>query len=255
MRRNILLILLTAAILLTALWYYFPREPETSPVDREITIQREKLAAAPAPLPTVPEETQPPYESPIDFPALQAVNADIIAWLDIPGTDISYPVLRHSTNNAFYLNHAENGGSSEAGAIFVEDYNSRELTDPALAIYGHHLRNGAYFGNLQNFFETAEGFAQHREIILYTPDRETHFQVFAAVPYNKTHLLYTYHFGNRYEYDQFLEHVLTVRDFHAQLDIEAAPEYGTQLVILSTCLKANNQQRFLVIGAAKEDTP
>lgn len=248
-------IVLTIIFLLAYIWYFYPRQPEVSPVDLEITAQREKLTAAPATTPTVPEESQPPYESPIDFAALQAVNADIIAWLDIPGTDISYPVLRHDTNNGYYLNHAENGGHSEAGAIFVEDYNSRALTEPSIAIYGHHLRNGAYFGNLQNLFETAEGFAQHREIILYLPGREIHYQVFAAVPYNKTHLLYTYNFSNRYEYAQFIERVLTIRDFSAQVDAGAAPDYGTQLVILSTCLKANNQQRFLVIGAAKEETP
>lgn len=254
MKRTAFLLILSL-ILLTAAGCSFLRRSEDNPIDAAITAEREKLTTVPAASPTVPEESQPPYESPIDFTSLQAVNEDIIAWLDIPGTDISYPVLRHDTNNGYYLNHAENGGHSEAGAIFVEDYNSRELTDPAIAIYGHHLRNGAYFGNLQNLFETAEGFAQHREIILYQPDREIHYQIFAAVPYNKTHLLYTYNFSNRYEYAQFIERVLTIRDFSAQVDETSAPDYGTQLVILSTCLKANNQQRFLVIGAAKEEIP
>lgn len=255
MKKTYLIPLLLVILFIAVFCFLGQRENGENPIDAAITAQREKLTAAPATTPTVPEESQPPYESPIDFAALQEVNADIIAWLDIPGTDISYPVLRHDTNNGYYLNHAENGGHSEAGAIFVEDYNSRALTEPAIAIYGHHLRNGAYFGNLQNLFETAEGFAQHREIILYLPGRETHFQIFAAVPYNKTHLLYTYNFSNRYEYAQFIERVLTIRDFSAQVDETAAPDYGTQLVILSTCLKASNQRRFLVIGAAKEEIP
>lgn len=244
----LIVVLLAASILLL-----FPKEQQEaeSPIDRAISLERAKVVSE---VPTEPEVAAEAalYEPPVDFEALQSVNSDIIAWLDIPGTDISYPILRHDTDNEFYLSHAENRGSSEAGAIYVEDYNSRELDDPALAVYGHHLRNGAYFGNLQNIYETADGFQDHRDIWIYLPQRQIHFRVFAAVPYNDTHLLYTYHFNNPLEYDQFVERILAVRSLNAQIDPTEAPQSQEQLVILSTCLKADNRQRYLVIGAAKE---
>lgn len=227
---------------------------EVHPVDAAIEKERQKvLAIQPTIAQTLPEESLPPYESPIDFEALQAVNPDVCGWLDIPDTDISYPILLRETDNGYYLDHAENGYASAAGCIFVENYNHRELTDPALAIYGHHLRNGAYFGNLQNLFETKEGFEAHRNIIVYTPDREIHFQVFAAVPYSNAHLLYTYHFANRYEFRDFIQRVSDIRSFSAQIDLDALPEFGQQLVILSTCLKGDNTQRCLVIGKAVDE--
>lgn len=227
---------------------------KADPIDKAISVEREKVTALPSTAPTesIPQETEP-YISPIDFETLQNRNPDICAWLDIPDTDISYPILLHPTNNQFYLNHAENKGSSAAGSIFMEDYNHADCKDPALAVYGHHMRNGIYFGNLQNIYETAEGFAKHRDIYVYCPDRQIHFRVFAAVPYSAVHLLYTYHFDVSYEYDNFIERVLAVRSFTAQFDPDEVPEFGDQLLILSTCLKADNRQRYLVIGRAKED--
>ena len=34
-------------------------------------------------------------EIPVDFDSLHEVNPEIYAWIYIPGTDISYPVLQH----------------------------------------------------------------------------------------------------------------------------------------------------------------
>lgn len=225
------------------------------PVDSAIDTERRKLTQ-PEPT-TADSETEPApviYESPIDFAALQEANPHICAWLDIPGTDISYPVLLHDSDNSFYLSHAENRGSSSAGCLFMENYNQFDCSDPALAIYGHHMKNGIYFGNLQNLYETAEGFEAHRDIMLYLPDREIPFRVFAAVPYNNSHLLYTYDFGVSYEFDEFIQRVCEVRSFSAQRDPFDIPQFGQQLLILSTCLKGNSNMRYLVIGAAKEDS-
>ena len=39
--------------------------------------------------------------------ALRKINGDAYAWLDIPGTDISFPILQDSQDTAFYLSHNE----------------------------------------------------------------------------------------------------------------------------------------------------
>ena len=49
----------------------------------------------------------------IDFEGLQAVNPDVIAWIDIPGLSISYPVVQ-GTDNAYYLHHLFTGSTTAA---------------------------------------------------------------------------------------------------------------------------------------------
>lgn len=240
---------LAAAVLLAAL---LAGCSHPHPVDAAIEAQRNQLTDEPPSSSAAAEEE---YTSPVDFAALQAVNPDICAWLDIPGTAISYPILQRAGDDAFYLDHGENSQPSAAGALFIEGCNAPDFTDPAIAVYGHHMRSGAYFGNLQDAFETAEGFAALRELRVYLPDKQLRFAVFAAVPYNSTHLLKAYQFGNPYEYYDFIDRICAVRGFSAQVDGQLVPEFGDRLLILSTCLKGDNTRRYLVIGKAVEEEP
>ncbi len=46
----------------------------------------------------------------IDFSDMQAnTNEDIYSWIYIPDTNIDYPVLQHSTDDTYYLNHNMDG--------------------------------------------------------------------------------------------------------------------------------------------------
>ncbi len=65
----------------------------------------------------------------IDFEGLQAVNPDVIAWIDIPGLSISYPVVQ-GTDNAYYLHHLFTGEYNSSGSIFADWHNQPDFTDP-----------------------------------------------------------------------------------------------------------------------------
>jgi len=54
----------------------------------------------------------------IHFAGLKAVNPDVIAWIQIPALDISYPVVQ-GKDNAYYLHHLFSGESNINGSIFV----------------------------------------------------------------------------------------------------------------------------------------
>ena len=65
----------------------------------------------------------------IDFEGLQAVNPDVIGWIDIPGLSISYPVVQ-GTDNAYYLHHLFTGEYNSSGSIFADWHNQPDFTDP-----------------------------------------------------------------------------------------------------------------------------
>lgn len=251
-RKQNLCLFLVLLGLCICLFLFLTREPEPEPTP-EVQV-RQQLAA----LPRETEPTQPepdaPYVSPVDFEALQEQNSEIIAWLDIPDTVISYPILRSETDNCFYLNHNADRLPDASGTLFAEDYNSRELTDPVTVIYGHRMPSGTFFGTLQTSYQDYESFNAHRTVHLYLPDREETYRVVAAVPYNNSHILYNYDFSQQWEHYAFFDNVYTVRSIVAQVDWDGYPEFGEKCLILSTCLAGNRTNRFLVIGKEISNT-
>lgn len=87
------------------------------------------------------EEPQSRYLE-IDFAGLKAVNPDVIAWIQIPALDISYPVVQ-GKDNAYYLHHLFSGESNINGSIFVDCHNQPDFTDQNTIVYGHNMKTGA----------------------------------------------------------------------------------------------------------------
>lgn len=200
------------------------------------------------------EEAETPYVSPIDFAALQAVNPEIYAWLYIPNTDINYPLLQHDGDDAYYLTHDSEGNYSSGGAIFTEKtYSSKEFTEPVTVVYGHQMRSGTMFGRLQSTYSDPNGLANCSEIVVYLPERELHYTVCAAVPYDNRHILYNYNFESKRKYNAFLDSIYSVREIGAVFNDEMTISTDDQLLILSTCLYGNSQKRYLVLAKCVED--
>lgn len=127
---------------------------------------------------TVPEETER-YHSPVDFESLREVNPDVVAWVEIPGTDISYPVVQ-SGDNETYLKRDFEGKTSASGAIFLDMDSDADLMGLHSILYGHHMKNQTMFAQLVKFKEEAF-FKKNREVVIYTPETELHLRTVAAV--------------------------------------------------------------------------
>lgn len=193
-------------------------------------------------------ETEGVYQSKIDFEELQKQNSDIYGWLTIPDTEIDYPVLQSAEDDTLYMDHNVNKEEDKNGSLFTEhEYNGNHFSDPVTIIYGHHMKSGAMFGNLQQIY--TDEFEDHRDVVIYTPKKELHYQVFAAVPYSNRHILYYYDKFRMYEaIEEFLEEILSTRSIGSTIDQSVTVEKGDRLLVLSTCLQGDNTKRFLVIG-------
>ena len=77
-------------------------------------------------------------------------NSDMICWIDIEGTKISYPVMYTPNDPEHYLHRDFNGEYSYSGLPFLD---SRCDIDKSsnLIIYGHNMKNSTMFSQLLNY--------------------------------------------------------------------------------------------------------
>lgn len=194
-------------------------------------------------------------EIPVDFEALWEINPEIYAWIYIPGTDISYPILQHDGENSYYLRRSEEGEHFSGGCIFTENYNSKDFSDRMTVIYGHDLHSGKMFAQL-NGFSDAKVFDANRYIYIYLPDKVLIYEIFAAYPHSNEHLLLNHDFENEDEFNAYFEDVMYDKNLNACFLENAMPNFKTdKIVTLSTCLDGTDQQRFLVQGSLILEIP
>lgn len=194
-------------------------------------------------------------ENPVDFEALKEINPDIYAWVCVPGTNISYPVLQREGNDSYYIRRAEDGTHATAGCIFSEDINSKDFSDRVTVLYGHNLRSGEKFAQL-NKFSDARFFENTRHIVVYLQDRELIYEIFAATPHSYAHILKNNDMDSASEYYAFFNDLMYRKNVKANyLENYTLDFTGDRVIILSTCLEGNNRQRYLVMGRLVADIP
>lgn len=234
--------------------YFDPSALQTAPAETAASGIPEESDAnvkqTPAPEPE-------PYVCPVDFEALWEVNEDIYAWLYIPGTEISYPLLQHPKDDTYYLRRNMEKKKDSDGSLFTEhSYNGKDFTDPLTIIYGHNMHSGRMFGTAQKVYSSQASLEEHSEIIIYLPDKELHYDVFAAVPFDNRHILHSYDFTNRRTFRLFFKEILSVRTLEAAFAEDASVQPDDKTVILSTCLLgSNHEKRFLICGKLSQTIP
>ena len=114
----------------------------------------------------------------MDLPALQQVNSDVIGWIAIPGTEISYPLVQGADND-YYLTHTWNQNSSAVGAIFMDCRCSADFSGFNTIVYGHRMNNGSMFAALKHYKK--QDFLQAHPQVYVTNASGTHaYSIYAA---------------------------------------------------------------------------
>ncbi len=196
-----------------------------------------------------PKITTDPMSRVIDFATLQTTkNADIYAWIAVPGTNIDYPVLRHPTDDGYYLYHNLNGSQGYPGCIYTENWNTKDWTDPVTVLYGHDMRStGTMFHQLHKF-ETQSFFDKNEYFYIYTPDKTLQYRIFSAYVHTNEHLLANHSFSVKEQFDSFFGMVLATNSgkSHVRDGVEISSE--SKIVALSTCIKNQPTQRYIIFG-------
>ncbi|WP_373266197.1 class B sortase [Hungatella hathewayi] len=109
------------------------------------------------------------YESHYNFNELHVVNEDVVAWVNIPGTEIDYPIVFDGTDDYLHLNLSKE--YSYSGTPFIDKLAKNPLKDTVNIIYGHHMKNGTLFSDIDKYND-ASYFEEHKEINVYTEHEE-----------------------------------------------------------------------------------
>jgi len=184
----------------------------------------------------------------VDFDYWQSRNPDVYAWIYVPDANISYPIVQRNGDDGYYLRRDIDGKNATAGTLFTEgSYNKKDFSDPVTIVYGHSMRDGTMFGTLETFGKSLS-FDDTNMIYIYTPENVFTYTVVAAVPYTNMHILYYNDFSNEIMFDDFFNNLFASRSLIANIDWDNIPKFGDKVIILSTCLKSDSKQRYLLVG-------
>ncbi len=183
----------------------------------------------------------------VDFAALQAINPDAAAWIEIPGLDLSLPVVQ-AQDNQTYLHRSFDGSESPAGCLFFAAPTGGDA-ELYRVIYGHNLHDGSMFSGLLNYRD-AEFYREHPTFTLYTPEGAQTWRIFSCHAATDTEELYRTGRTEGAEYDAFLQELQAMSEYDTGVDLPA----GARALTLSTCWSpyVSGLERF-VIHAYRED--
>ena len=201
----------------------------------------------------VPENNNPiqeatdNYVSPIDFNSLKMENPHIYSWITVKNTKINYPIVQHPTDDNFYLRRDYRGKRNVNGVIFSENkYNKKDFNDPVTILYGHNIKNGLMFGDLQKCFSNEEFMKNDGQITIYLEDKEIKYKAFAALPFENWHILHSCDFSDERVFNLFFKKINETREIGTCFDYDYFPEFGDKVLIMSTCLNGNRNKRYIV---------
>lgn len=206
--------------------------------------------------PTIPLASQPEgrqeqvaldegarYLTEVDLQALRYVNQDVLGWIYIPDTPISYPLMMADTRDE-YLHTTWDGKYNYAGSIYLEHKNMRDFSDYNTIVYGHRMKNDAMFGAL-SYYEEQTYRDAHPYIYIASADGIRRYEVFAAYEAEVGTESYRLYFPDDAQKQATVSYYLEKN----VLETDASPGSGDHILTLSTCVGTGAEDYRWVVHA------
>ncbi len=187
---------------------------------------------------------------------------NVVAWLDIPGTAISFPIVQNKESNTYYLTHTYKGENSARGSIYLDMDVDLEKPSENFLIYGHRNKNGAMFEPLMNY-EKEAFYKDHKTLTFTTLNDDSEYEIIAAfrsrIYYKSEKNVFRYYYfvnadntslynpaiqGGEPAFNDFVKNAKN----DSMYAIEPTASYGDQLITLSTCAYHSENGRFAVVA-------
>ena len=184
-----------------------------------------------------------------EYQTLYSLNKRLIGWVKIDDTYIDYPVLQ-TVNNDYYLNHNFDQEEDKNGSIFLDKDCSIYPRSTNLILYGHHMRSGRMFGQL-NKYSSEKFYEEHKYIqfdTIYEKGTYEVMYVFRSKIYEESEIVFKYYqFTDAVSETEFESNMKQMADM-SLYDTGVSAEYGDELLTLSTCDYYTSDGRFVVVA-------
>ena len=169
----------------------------------------------------------------INWDELLQRNKDVKAWIQIPNTNVNYPVLQGETNDTYIHSDIDHNELS-AGSIFIASENEDPFNDFNTVIYGHNMKNGSMFNNIKSY--TDQSFAdEHPYIYIYLPDGTvSQYKVAVGHIISETSVLYNTHIVDTASFVQEMVKTSSIKVDFDQSQVQS-------VITLSTCTSAGSE--------------
>ena len=179
---------------------------------------------------------------------LKKLNPDVKAWIQVPKTNIDYPVVQ-GQDDMEYINKNVYGEFELSGAIFLSCLNKDDFSDPYNLVYGHNMKNGGMFADVADF-TNKEYFETHQKGKLYLTDATRKIRFFACMKVTAADAKIYHPDGYRKENLKDLLDYIQANAVQYR-DINVADE--NSLIALSTCSEAETNGRVVLIGKLERE--
>lgn len=167
---------------------------------------------------------------------LQEINSDVIGWIELPNTTLSYPLMQ-GEDNQHYLSYGWDGQRNYSGSIYLDYRSDMQFNDFNSILYGHRMYNNSMMDALGGYAEQSF-WEEHPSIYVVEENAVRRYDVFAAyrTDIRDTH---SYRLGLEDDAGQqaYINHCLK----NSQLETGIVPELGDRILTLSTCTPQNEK--------------
>lgn len=254
MKKNIyrLSVCLLALILLGSGGYLLWKHLDYQRGAEDYAAAAEIAAVPPLRTPSLPEAPGEDLPAPqdqladVDLDSLREINGDVLAWIVIPDTVLSYPVVQCG-DNQYYLNRTWQDKRSSVGAIFMDCECSPDFGGFNTIIYGHRMNNESMFGVLHSY-ENVDFWREHPAVYIVTDGGVQVYDIFAAFEVGVQEIVYRLDVEESGLEQEWIDFSLE----HSVIDTEVVPGPEGRMLTLSTCTGRGHATRWVVQAVLRE---
>ena len=215
-----------------------------------------------------PVETEAPEPTPVvydildDYKLLYELNSDMIGWLKVDDTVIDYPVVKTPDDEIKYLYRNFMGEDDVNGTLFMnansvvgvgtKEFEYRDGFPPStnMIIYGHTMKSGEMFGNLNRY--ESETYGKEHNIIKFDSLFEKRQYELISVFYSQVFdddstafKYYDFHQADtQEEFDYWYNNIKELSLY----DTGVTAEFGDEFITLTCCAYHVENGRFVVVA-------